>query len=277
VATASEFLARAAREIGYSRWADPEQGTKYGRAYAQATGSAGFAASGVPFCSMGLDYVAFQVGMAGMLGTGRHYAYVPYVVADARALGRSVGRAGFQPGDFLCFDWDGDGIADHIGVGEQLTASGVQTIEFNTGDGVVARRVRSWSDVQAVVRPAYSASSGAAGATVTSAARAYRDITAIQRAVHTDVDNVCGPNTRKHVDAVRKASRWGGLQFPYGVVFAQLCVGTTQDGIWGEGSKAAHDTTTAAIQRAVGATVDGIWGPQTETKTTSALAAAEQP
>ena len=36
MATASEVLRIAAGEIGYSRWTDPQPGTKYGRWYAQS-------------------------------------------------------------------------------------------------------------------------------------------------------------------------------------------------------------------------------------------------
>lgn len=39
MATAKQVLAREAAEIGYSRWDDPEQGTKYGRWMAKLTGS----------------------------------------------------------------------------------------------------------------------------------------------------------------------------------------------------------------------------------------------
>ena len=46
MATASEVLRIAAGEIGYSRWTDPQPGTKYGRWYAQSHGSY-YGASGV--------------------------------------------------------------------------------------------------------------------------------------------------------------------------------------------------------------------------------------
>ena len=105
----------------------------------------------------------------------------------------------------------------------------------------------------------------------------YRDIKALQTAVKAAADNVAGPDTRKRIDAVRKASRWGGVKFPYGVAYTQNVVGTTADGVWGANSRKAHDNTVAAIQRAVGANPDSIWGSETETKTNAALAAAEQP
>lgn len=39
MATANDVLRIAAGELGYSRWTDPQPGTKYGRWYAQAHGS----------------------------------------------------------------------------------------------------------------------------------------------------------------------------------------------------------------------------------------------
>lgn len=110
-----------------------------------------------------------------------------------------------------------------------------------------------------------------------SSSRSYADIRALQEAVRAVVDNVAGPDTRKRVDAVRQASKWGGVKFPYGVEFAQQVVGTDPDGIWGEHSGTCHDATVAAIQRAVGATVDEIWGDQTDRLVNLALNGAEQP
>lgn len=107
-------------------------------------------------------------------------------------------------------------------------------------------------------------------------APARRDITALQRAVRATPDNISGPDTRKRVDAVRKASRWGGVKFPYGTAYAQGVVGTAADSVWGDKSRSAHDATVLAIQRAVGATPDGIWGSETETKVSATLAAAAQ-
>lgn len=42
----------------------------------------------------------------------------------------------------------------------------------------------------------------------------YTDCRAVQAAVRADVDNVWGPDTEKRVDAVRKASNWGGVSSP---------------------------------------------------------------
>jgi hypothetical protein len=63
-----------------------------------------------------------------------------------------------QPGDLVCFDWEGNGVADHIGLYEKdLPGSEFQTIEGNTSvgnnsnGGEVMRRKRNRSQVQAFV------------------------------------------------------------------------------------------------------------------------------
>ena len=122
----------------------------------------------------------------------------------------------------------------------------------------------------------YDQMTGSTPAPAPAPARTYTDITALQRAVRATADNISGPDTRKRIDAVRKASTWGGTKFPYGVAYTQQVVGTTADGVWGKNSRAAHDNTVAAIQRAVGATVDSIWGNETEAKVNDALNGAEQ-
>lgn len=49
-----------------------------------------------------------------------HYAYVPYIVADARAHRNGLSEVSRAPVDTLhlriaCFDWEGNGVADHVG------------------------------------------------------------------------------------------------------------------------------------------------------------------
>ena len=38
------------------------------------------------------------------------------------------------PGDIIFFDWEGDGIADHVGIVERMEDGTVYTIEDNAGD-----------------------------------------------------------------------------------------------------------------------------------------------
>jgi hypothetical protein len=110
-----------------------------------------------PWCAMFTTYSYVKAGSKAFV-KGSRYAYVPYIVADARA-----GRNGLQvtrdpkPGDLVCYDWDG-GVADHVGLFEAGTASSFTAIEGNTSlgndsnGGEVMRRSRQGSQVEAFVR-----------------------------------------------------------------------------------------------------------------------------
>jgi peptidoglycan hydrolase-like protein with peptidoglycan-binding domain len=113
-----------------------------------------------PWCAMFVTW-CYAAANSKAFVKGKHYAYVPYIVADARAgrNGLSVTRDP-QPGDVVCYDWDG-GAADHTGLFEKW-ASGSHdaftAIEGNTSvgndsnGGEVMRRNRISRQVQAFVR-----------------------------------------------------------------------------------------------------------------------------
>lgn len=163
MASANKVLSIAAGEVGYSRWDDPQAGTKYGRAFAEKVGNSYYGNSGVPYCCMFVWWVLDQTGMT-----------VPGMpTASCTALRNACANAGLivpkmsaQPGDIVIFDWPGsrDGANDHVGFVELNRSTYIQTIEGNTSSGasgsqgnggVVARRTRDWSVVQDVIRPAY--------------------------------------------------------------------------------------------------------------------------
>lgn len=163
MASANKVLSIAAGEVGYSRWDDPQAGTKYGRAFAKKVGNSYYGNSGVPYCCMFVWWVLDQAGMA-----------VPGMpTASCTALRNACANAGMivpkmsaKPGDIVIFDWPGsrDGANDHVGFVELNRSTYIQTIEGNTSSGasgsqgnggVVARRTRDWSVVQDVIRPAY--------------------------------------------------------------------------------------------------------------------------
>lgn len=45
---------------------------------------------------------------------------------------------GYQPsaGTIIFFDWDGDGVSDHVGIVEKCESGRVYTVEGNSGDVV---------------------------------------------------------------------------------------------------------------------------------------------
>lgn len=159
MATGNDLLRVASKYLGYNRFDDPLTGTIFGRAYAELHGEE-YAANGVPYCDMLVTKCLREIGI-----TDFDSAYVPGRIATARARGWLVRREDAREGDLVCFDWDDDGVADHIGIVEIKYAWSFQTIEGNTSGswrgsqsngGGVYRRVRSFDTVIAVIRPPYT-------------------------------------------------------------------------------------------------------------------------
>jgi len=106
-----------------------------------------------PWCAIFCTYCyEVKAGGSPSFSKGWHYAYVPYIVADARMKknGLSVTRDP-MPGDMVCFDWRYDGTYDHVGIFEKWLSGRLQfqSVEGNTGTynnsngGEVMRRQRS--------------------------------------------------------------------------------------------------------------------------------------
>jgi hypothetical protein len=91
-----------------------------------------------PWCAMFVTWCGITVGSKAFL-RGVNYAYVPYVVSNARA-GRGFLAVTYEPkyGDLVAFDWDGDKVADHIGFFDHWLYGAkqtFQTVEGNTAVG----------------------------------------------------------------------------------------------------------------------------------------------
>lgn len=250
---AASVLSVARGQIGYSRWSDPEAGTRYGRWYAKKTGNSYYGQSGVPYCAMFVSYVFAQAGAscAGLPG-----AYCPTMLSAAS--GHTVPKAQARPGDVVYFDWGGDGIVDHVGIVEANNGSHLTTIEGNTSSGAsgsqgngggVYRRTRSFGVVRAVVRPSYS---GAPKPASNGTATASRGTVAVdgwwgsattrqaQKVAGTPVDGVVSSQNaafRGHLKGC--ASGWEFVRKPKGSALIR------------------------AIQRKCGVTPDGVAGPAT--------------
>lgn len=163
MATASDVLRIAAGEIGYTRWDDELNGTRYGRWYAEKTGNSYYGTNGVPYCAM---FVSWVFAQAGQSMPGLPTASCSVIVANNRGTSRSKTVSQARPGDIVLFDWNpsaGDG-ADHVGIVESNHGSYLTTIEGNTSSGTsgsqsngggVWRRTRAYSTVYAIYRPVY--------------------------------------------------------------------------------------------------------------------------
>jgi hypothetical protein len=138
------------------------------------------------------------------------------------------------PSDIIFFDWQPNGIPDHIGlVRERKSCDAIKTIEGNTSGGIVDYKTRPAKYVLGVYRPHFPAKFDATKKLEIDGLAGYNTIAVLQRALKVDVDGILGKGT---VRALQKKA------------------GTTQDGHWGNG-------TSRAVQRMLGVEADGLFGP----------------
>lgn len=154
--TLTDFLNVARHDIGYSRWDDPQQGTKYGRWYAKLTGEPYFGYNGVYFCAMGVSY---WLNEARIKVPGFPGASCGAIISYAKAHGAHMitKASDLKQGDIIFFDWNKkahDG-ADHVGIVEYNKGSYLQTIEANVDNGKVARKTRAYSTFYIGIRPTF--------------------------------------------------------------------------------------------------------------------------
>jgi hypothetical protein len=115
-----------------------------------------------PWCAMSASW-AYATAGSPYFARGQRYAFVPYIVGDARNRRNGLSTTSAPiPGDLVCYDWQRDGQADHVGIFERWVTKGrtFYAVEGNTAvgndsnGGEVMRRLRSTADVQAFVRVA---------------------------------------------------------------------------------------------------------------------------
>lgn len=128
-------LARSIRQIGTKESPSMSNRTKYGSWYGM---------DGSPWCAMFTtwcyEFGASDIGKdSPTFAKGKTYAYVPYIVSDARNNKNGlVVTKDPVPGDVICFDWYGDGVFDHVGLFEtwsNRSEGAFNSIEGNTSIG----------------------------------------------------------------------------------------------------------------------------------------------
>lgn len=110
-----------------------------------------------PWCAMSVSRAFFDAGFVDAINftTRKGFAYCPSGIAGFRARDQwHSGTVGIRPGDVLFFDWEGDGVADHVGIVEYVDASGIHTLEGNS-DNRYERRLRN-ANIVGYGRPAYA-------------------------------------------------------------------------------------------------------------------------
>lgn len=115
-----------------------------------------------PWCAMFVTYCFVEAGSKSFR-RGARWAYCPYMVADARAQRNGltvVPKDKVQPGDIAMFDWQGDGVSDHIGIvinppnskGIFKAVEGNTSVSSDSDGGSVMIRERKASQVQVFIR-----------------------------------------------------------------------------------------------------------------------------
>jgi len=115
-----------------------------------------------PWCAMFVTYCMVQAKSKAFIKSQR-YAYCPYILEDAkynRNYLRLIPAMDAKAGDVVLYDWNNDGIADHVGIVEiaPFKAKTFRAIEGNTSGtnpsdgGMVASMQRNVSDVIGFVR-----------------------------------------------------------------------------------------------------------------------------
>lgn len=95
-----------------------------------------------------------QTGLSSMFCNGAKTAFCPYVASWAKEHGQWV-TSPYRPGDILLYDFDGDGVADHIGFCVSYIGGYATAIEGNVQDKVAEVR-RGTSQIMGALRPNYT-------------------------------------------------------------------------------------------------------------------------
>lgn len=155
MATAEKLLDWARSQLGVKENPAGSNRVKYNTDYYGRSVSG----AAYPWC-MAFVWDGFRLCGASALLYGVKTAYCPTMVTAFRQQGAWV-SGNYRPGDIVFYDWNGDGVADHVGIVESATAGGVVAIEGNTAigndsnGGEVMRRTRANSVILGAGRPAY--------------------------------------------------------------------------------------------------------------------------
>lgn len=155
--TPADVLRIAARQIGYKESPPGSNSNKFGVWY-----GCNFQA----WCAMFVSYCFYLAGLPLPITTSKGFAYCPFGVEGFKRQGKFDKQP--RVGSVVFFDWNGDGVADHVGMVENINADGsVTTIEGNTSSGnnsnggEVQRRVRSLGSILGFGHPGYNGISSA--------------------------------------------------------------------------------------------------------------------
>lgn len=152
MATALDVLNIARSQIGFHEGANNEN--PYGDWYGIPNAS---------YCAMGLSWCFAQVGLSSLIAaqTPKGFSYNPAALTWFQRQGLVINKMAMQAGDLVMYDWNGDGVADHVELCEAASPGGFTAIGFNTGNPNDPTKEGCWRVqrnylfVIAVIRPKY--------------------------------------------------------------------------------------------------------------------------
>lgn len=189
--------------------------------------------SNAAWCNAFVDYVADEGGVSSLYFNGKKETYCPHSIKWCQSNLAQIPPFLAMPMDIIYFDWEKNGVPNHIGVVRvKNTTSSIYTLEGNTDGGKVAKKNRNTKYVQAIFRPKYKGTVKLCKLETETGDFAYTSIANLQRALGLTPTTILDKAT---VKALQKKA------------------GTTADGAWGI-------NTSKAIQKMIGTTADGDFG-----------------
>ena len=190
--------------------------------------------SGGPWCCAEVSLVYGETNKSLFYG-GKYCTYCPNAIKWCRAYLAEIPMYLAMGGDPIFFDWNGNGVPDHIGeVDHRINTDQIATVEGNTGSpALVRKKTRPRKYVIGVFRPLFKpATTPEKEPLKIDGAFEYKSVYMFQIALGLNPTGVLDKATVK---------KW------------QKTVGTTPDGSW-------QKKTTLAAQAFLKVKKDGAWG-----------------
>ena len=115
-----------------------------------------------PWCAAFVYCIFEECGASDLFYDGKKTAYCPAIHEWGKKRNLIVPTSEGQYGDIVLFDWNGDGVADHVGFIITRNGNGTyETVEGNTSTynytngGYVLKMTRYYSSIIAIIRPQY--------------------------------------------------------------------------------------------------------------------------
>ena len=116
--------------------------------------------SNAAWCNAFVDYIANEGGVSSLYFNGKKETYCPHSIKWCQSNLAQIPPYLALPMDIIYFDWEKNGVPNHIGVVKvKNSTSSIYTLEGNTDGGKVAVKNRNIKYVQGIFRPHFKPSS----------------------------------------------------------------------------------------------------------------------